>query len=131
MTMPSYSDDRRSELAKVRGLGSAKYGTQHWIMQRFSAVVLIAFFIYIAFLATSLSGASYLEAVAVIANPVHAILLSLFIIAGFYHGQLGLQVVIEDYIHKTAIKIGLIWAVKLSAVALATVGIFSILRLAL
>ncbi|MFK7867003.1 MAG: succinate dehydrogenase, hydrophobic membrane anchor protein [Alphaproteobacteria bacterium] len=128
---PARQETMRPELAKARGLGSAKSGTHHWIMQRFSAVALVFLFIYVAYFALSMVGADYQAATSLIAHPVHAIMLSLFLIAGFYHGQLGLQVVIEDYVHHKLLNIALIWAVKLLAFALGAAGIFAILSIAL
>ena len=122
----------RSSLACVRGLGSAKSGTHHFIMQRLSAIALVFLFIYLAyFMLRIIAATDYASLLTMIANPVHAIMLSLFLLAGFYHGQLGLQVIIEDYIHHACVKLILLIGVKFLSVIFAVAGLFAIMRIAL
>ncbi|MDR3375460.1 MAG: succinate dehydrogenase, hydrophobic membrane anchor protein [Ancalomicrobiaceae bacterium] len=94
----------RTPLAKVRGLGSAKEGTGHFWMQRLTAVALVPLVVYfIAFIVLNTS-APYETAVSHIAKPITATVLIAMVIAGLIHMKLGVQVIIEDYIHGAAMK---------------------------
>ena len=121
--------DTRSPIARVRGLGSAKEGVQHWWAQRLTAVALVPLSIWFAAELIAMTGAPWAEAAAWIARPLNAILLILLLVLGFHHGQLGLQVAIEDYVHSEGAKIALLIAVKLLALALALGGTLAVLRL--
>ncbi len=92
-------------LAKARGLGSAKSGTHHWIAQRLTAIALIPLSLWFVFSLVCMTDMSYQSAIDWIRSPMVAIFLLLFIIALFHHAQLGLQVVIEDYIDCKVMKI--------------------------
>ena len=120
----------RSPLGKVRGLGSAKDGTHHWWMQRVTAVALIPLAIWFTASVVSLIGKDHAAFTAWVKNPVSATLLVLLLAATFHHAQLGLQVVIEDYVHREGCKVASILAVKFAAVVLAGIGIVSVLRIA-
>lgn len=120
----------RSPVAKARGLGSAKDGTHHWIVQRISAVALIPLCLWFVASLVCLGGANHAEVVAWMSQPVSAVLLVLLVATTFYHSQLGLQVVIEDYVHGAS-KIILLLATKFLNVFLAALGIFAVLRVAL
>lgn len=118
-------------LAKVRGLGSAKEGTHHWIAQRMTAVALVPLALWFVASLICLIGADLAAVKAWIASPINAILMILTLVAGFHHAQLGLQVVIEDYIHGHAMKIGALWLVKGAAVFFGAAAVFSVLKLAI
>jgi succinate dehydrogenase / fumarate reductase membrane anchor subunit len=120
----------RTDLGKVRGLGSAKEGVAHWWAQRLTAVALVPLVLWFVSQVVGLAGADLAAVRAWMANPFSAILLVLLIGATFHHAQLGLQVVIEDYVHGEACKIASIIIVKFLAVALAATGIFSVLKIA-
>lgn len=120
----------RSPLGKARGLGSAKDGTHHWWMQRLTALALIPLAIWFVASIVSLSGQDHAAFAAWVKNPVSATLLVVLVAATFHHAQLGLQVVIEDYVHHEGLKLGAIIAVKFAAVVLAGIGIVSVLRIA-
>ena len=90
--------DMRTPLGKVRGLGSAKSGVHHFWMQRLTAVALIPLVIWFAVSLVMLSGADYGMARSWLSSPFVMVLLILTICIGLYHGQLGMQVVIEDYV---------------------------------
>jgi len=121
----------RSDLGRVRGLGSAKEGAAHWWAQRVTAVALVPLSLWLVASLASLTGADVAAARAWIAQPVVAVLLVLLIGVTFHHAQLGMQVVIEDYVHTEWVKISSIVLVKFAAVALAAAGIFSVLKIAL
>jgi succinate dehydrogenase / fumarate reductase, membrane anchor subunit len=129
--MATPSTSLRSPLGRVRGLGSAKEGVAHWWAQRLTALALIPLTLWFVISVISLAGAGHARTVAWIAAPVPAVLLVLLIAATFYHAVLGLQVVIEDYIHNEALRLGLIIVVKAAAVVLGAAAIFAVLKLAL
>jgi succinate dehydrogenase / fumarate reductase membrane anchor subunit len=120
----------RSPLGRVRGLGSAKDGTHHWWVQRLTAVALIPLAIWFVVSVVALLGADHAAFAAWVRNPVCATLLVLLIAATFHHAQLGLQVVIEDYVHHEGVKLASLLLIKGAALLLAGIGIFSVLRLA-
>ena len=120
----------RSPLGRVRGLGSARDGTAHWWAQRVTALALVPLTVwFVAGVATNL-GADHAAFVTWIGDPLVAVVMLLAVLAGFHHAQLGLQVVIEDYVHTEWLKIASILAVKFAAVALGIAAAFSILMLA-
>lgn len=120
----------RSPLGRVRGLGSAKDGTAHWWAQRLTAVALVPLLLWFSASIAMMTGADIAAVRAWIANPVVSILLVLLAIAAFHHAQLGLQVVLEDYVQTEWLKVAGIIAVKFAAVALAVACIFSVLKIA-
>jgi len=120
----------RTPLARARGLGSAGEGTGHWWAQRLTAIALVPLCLWFVAGILGLIGAGHGAAVAWIASPFNAILLALLIFAVFHHGQLGLQVVIEDYVHTEWRKIALIVCVKFAALILGLAALFAIGRIA-
>ena len=120
----------RSPLGRAIGLGSAKEGVQHWWAQRVSAVALIVLGLWFAASLISLAGADRAAVVAWLHHPLPAILTVLLLIAVFYHAALGLQVVIEDYVHSEWLKLSTLVAMRLISIAFAVAGIFAVLRIA-
>jgi succinate dehydrogenase / fumarate reductase membrane anchor subunit len=120
----------RTDLGKARGLGSAKDGVQHWWAQRLTALALIPLVLWFVASVAGLTGADIAPVRAWIAQPVTAVLLLLLIAATFHHMQLGLQVVIEDYVHTECLKVIGIVLVKFAAVLLAAAAGFSVLKIA-
>lgn len=102
----------RSPLARVRGLGSAKEGTHHWWAQRLTAIALIPLSLWFIYSLVTMTTVDYMAAIGWLQSPIICVLMILFIISLFYHAQLGMQVVIEDYITNEAIKISTIIALK-------------------
>jgi succinate dehydrogenase / fumarate reductase membrane anchor subunit len=121
----------RSDLARVRGLGSAKEGVQHWWMQRLSAILLVPLTLWFVIGIVAHTGADYAAMRAWLASPVTFGLMVLLIGATFYHAALGLQVVVEDYVHTEAVKIAIIVAMKLACIVLALAAIVALLFIAI
>jgi succinate dehydrogenase / fumarate reductase membrane anchor subunit len=121
----------KSRLGRVRGLGSAKEGAAHWWAQRLTAIALIPLVFWFAASLAALSGAGHGAVVAWLRGPIAPVAMIALLVAGFHHMQLGMQVVIEDYVHSEAAKITLIIIVKLGAALAALISILSILRIAL
>lgn len=121
----------RSPLGRVRGLGSAKEGVQHWWQQRLTAVAMVPLVFWFVVSVIGNVGADYDAMRAWLGAPGNATLLILLLIALFHHAQLGLQVVIEDYVHHPVWKpVGII-ATKLLALALGVYGVVSVLFVAI
>lgn len=119
----------RHPLARVRGLGSAKDGTRHWVAQRVTAVALfplVAWFVIAAF-----GLGDYADARGFLAQPLNAVLTAALVICGFYHAHLGLQVVIEDYVHLRWLEVVLQVAVRFLAFLAALASLLAIVRIAL
>ena len=120
----------RSPLARARGLGAAHNGTHHWWAQRLTAIALLPLLLWFAVSVTSLAAADHATAVTWLRAPVTAILMLAVIAALFHHMQLGLQVVIEDYVHGHAGKFVALIAVKYGSVLLAIAAAFAVLKVA-
>lgn len=120
----------RSPLGRVRGLGSAKSGTEHFWAQRVTAVALVPLTLWFVYSVMSLVGADYAMAVAWLASPVNAVLMLVLIAATFHHMQLGLQVVIEDYVHTEGVKIASLVLMKGASLLLAVAAAFAVLKVA-
>jgi succinate dehydrogenase / fumarate reductase membrane anchor subunit len=120
----------RSELGRVRGLGSAKEGVHHWWAQRVSAVALIPLSLWFASQIVFLTDVDRATALQWLGSPLTLGLMSLFLIVLIYHAALGLRVVIEDYIHAKAAKLVLLLAIQFVGFALAAAGIVSMLVIA-
>jgi len=119
----------RSELGKVRGLGAARDGTQHFWMQRVTAMANLPLVIYLVYFIVSHVGHSRADVIASIKNPFCAIGLSLAVISMFWHMKLGLQMVIEDYVHHPIVKILALLANTFYAFGLAGLALYAILKM--
>ena len=122
--------EMRSMIGRVRGLGSAKEGVQHWWAQRLTAVALVPLTLWFVASVVALIGAPYPAFVAWVRNPIDSVLLVLLIVAVFHHAQLGLQVVIEDYVHHEPTKLASLLLVKAAALLLGLVSLWAVVRLA-
>jgi succinate dehydrogenase / fumarate reductase membrane anchor subunit len=120
----------RTPIAKVRGLGAARSGLQHWKMQRLTAISNVLLVLWFMFSAMALSGSGYEQVRAWLASPVTASLVVLLIISTFYHARLGLQVVVEDYVHHEGARIASLVAIALIVLALAVACIVAVLTVA-
>ena len=121
----------RSPLGRAIGLGSAKEGVEHWWAQRISALALVPLTVWFVIAIVGLAGADHALFVAWVRDPMAAILLVLLLIATFYHGALGLQVVIEDYVENETLRFGLLIVMRLAAIVFVARGIFAVLKLSL
>jgi succinate dehydrogenase / fumarate reductase membrane anchor subunit len=121
----------RSPLGRAIGLGSAKEGVDHWWWQRLSSIALVPLVLWFVAAVIGLAGADFDAVADWLANPLPAVLLVLLLVATFYHGALGLQVVIEDYVENETLKFALLIVMKLAAFILAALGVFAVLKLAI
>lgn len=121
----------RSPLGRVLGLGTAKDGTSHWWGQRVSAIALLFLGLWFAASLATMSGFNHAEAVSFIGRPVNSILLLLLSLSLAYHSYLGLQVVIEDYVHAPGIKLIALILSRFAHVLLAVAATFSVLKIGL
>ena len=121
----------RSPLSRAIGLGSAKQGVEHWWAQRITAIALVPLVLWFVIAVIELAGADRAAFVAWLHHPVPAVMMVLLLIAVFYHGALGLQVVIEDYVAYDSARLVLLIANRLLSIVVAALGIFAVLKLAL
>lgn len=121
----------RTPLKRVQGLGSGRNGTGHFWVQRLTALALVPLVIWIVVLVLGLIGQDAFVVRARLAEPFTGMLLVAFIAATFWHAQLGLQVVIEDYIHTRWLEVALQVLVKFLAVIGALLATLSVIRIAL
>lgn len=120
----------KTSLDRGSGAGADGHGTEHWWAERLTAIALVPLVFWFVASLAALSGASHGEVVAWLRGPIAPVVLVALLVAGFHHLQLGLQVVIEDYVHGEAAKFTLIIAVKLGAALAALIAVFSVLRIA-
>ena len=120
----------RSELARVRGLGSAKRGVDHWWVQRLTALALIPLSLWFVYAVLVLKDRPQPEVAHWIAMPANTVLLIALVIASFHHMQLGLQAVIEDYVHGDGARFVSVVLVKGASFVLGLWATISVLRLA-
>ncbi len=118
-------------LAKARGMGSSGGGSHHWRSQRYSALMLLLLSIWILWLGVSLSGANYETARTAMTMPFNAGMAILLAGSMFYHAQLGLQVVIEDYVHQASLEFVLQLLVRLSCLIAFLISAIAALKLVL
>ncbi len=118
-------------IKKVRGLGSAKTGVHHWIAQRFTAIVNIILVFWLLCVLGHVTEMDYNATQSYMSRPFNAIFALLFISFSFYHAKLGLQVVIEDYVHCKCAKIFALVAMNIVVFSGIIAGAFWILKIAL
>ncbi len=120
----------RTPLSSVRGLGSAKEGTHHFWWQRLTAIALIPLMLWFVTSLVVYTGADYATVVQWVHSPLVSALLLLLIISVFYHAQLGIQVVLEDYVHGEWLKLSTLIAVKFGLLLLGMASAVAVLRIA-
>ncbi|MBZ4039248.1 succinate dehydrogenase, hydrophobic membrane anchor protein [Novilysobacter selenitireducens] len=121
----------RHPLKTARGLGSAKDGTHHWILQRITAIALVFLSLYVVGFVAWLAGSGYGAVREAVAHPANALLLIAFLVAAFWHAKLGMQVIIEDYVHTpwlaATAQLTVIFVCVLAAIA----SVLAVIRIAL
>jgi len=123
--------DRRNPLKVARGLGSSQSGVGHWWSQRVTAAALVLLGVWFVATVLCLLHADYTTARATVAKPWNALLLIAFVLTMFWHAVLGLEVVIEDYVHVRWKEVALMVAIKFLAVLGALASVLAVLRIAL
>lgn len=120
----------RNPMANALNHGSAGDGVGHWWAQRLSAILLLLLMGWVVYALTVLAGADYQSAREWLGQPIHAALAALFVVTALYHSTLGLQVVIEDYVHHRAAELFLLVTIKLAAVVAALLVVFALFNIA-
>jgi succinate dehydrogenase / fumarate reductase membrane anchor subunit len=119
-----------TELGRVRGLGSAKSGAHHWILQRFTAAGNLVLVLWLIISIMRLPGLDYESVRQWLSQPLVAVPMMLMLVSIFWHLKLGLQVLIEDYVHDDGVKFGVIMLLNFYAIGGAALGIFAIAKIA-
>jgi succinate dehydrogenase / fumarate reductase, membrane anchor subunit len=120
----------RSPIGRVLGLGAAKQGFAHWWAQRVTSVALLLLGLWFVASLLRMPGFGYEVVVTWIAMPLNAVLLLLLIASLVYHSQLGVQVVVEDYVHHHGLKIATMMLLTFAHVVVAALAVFAVLRIA-
>ncbi|HEY2400309.1 MAG TPA: succinate dehydrogenase, hydrophobic membrane anchor protein [Steroidobacteraceae bacterium] len=120
----------RSPLGTVVGLGSAKSGVHHWWLQRLTSIALVPLTIWFTVSLASLSSLDHVTVVAWMAQSWTALLLVLLVLVATYHSQLGVRVVVEDYVHNTGLRTVTLVTLTFLHAFLAVAGVFAILKVA-
>ena len=120
-----------TSIGKVRGLGSAHHGAHHWLTARVTAIGNLILMTWLIASLLMMGDYSYETVTSWLSQPIAAVPMILLLISVFYHAKLGLQVLIEDYIHEPGSKFALLSALNLAAIGGGAFGIFSVASLAL
>jgi succinate dehydrogenase / fumarate reductase membrane anchor subunit len=121
----------RTPLSKVKGLGSARSGTEHFMMQRVSALALVPLVIWFCLSLALLPNANYASIVTWLSSPFNAVLMVVTLIAGFYHGALGMQTIFEDYVSNHGKRTIAIIISNLLLFFFAALAVYSVLKISI
>ncbi len=119
----------RTPLARAKGLGAAGHGVEAWWLHRMTAVSNVPLIVAFVIIVAGLAGRSHAEALAIVSNPLIAILLVLCFLSVTNHMRLGVQIVIEDYVHDKGYKIAALMANNFFAAVIAVVCLYSVLKI--
>ena len=120
-----------TSIGKVRGLGSAHHGAHHWLVQRVTAVGNLVLMLWFVTSIVLLPDLGFATVSSWLAKPVPATAMVLLVVSTFWHARLGLQVLIEDYIHNSGTKFGVLTLLNLATIGGGAFAVFSVVRLAL
>lgn len=120
----------QTPLHKVEGMGPSHSGTGHFWHERVTSVALIPLSLWFLYVMLGLAGTSEVTALQFLAHPLNALLMGAFVVFSLWHAYLGLQVVIDDYIHTAGTKIILMLLIRFSVIAVAATCLFAIVRIA-
>jgi succinate dehydrogenase / fumarate reductase membrane anchor subunit len=125
------SRSMRTPLSRAKGLGAAGHGVEHWWIHRVTAISNIPLIIAFVIIVASLAGSDYAQAIWIVSHPLVAILLILAVISVTNHMRLGMQIIIEDYVHDKGWKIAAVIANNFYAVIIAVACLYAILKVSL
>jgi succinate dehydrogenase / fumarate reductase membrane anchor subunit len=120
----------RTPLSAAKGLGSAKEGAHHWWVQRLTSIALVPLTLWLAYTIATFGDMSYQAVVVWMQSPLVAAALAVLVVVLFYHVQLGIQVILEDYVHG-GLKIASLILLNFACISLVFIGIFSIIKVSL
>lgn len=120
----------KTPIGRARGLGAAKAGVEHWWVQRLTAIALVPLTIWFVAGIIGQLGADHAAFRAWLSGPLTATTMALMLVAAFYHAALGLQVVIEDYVHHEGLKMASLVAVKFACLFFGAAAVLSVLKIA-
>ena len=121
----------RTPLGRVLGLGTAKDGTAHFMAQRVSAIALVLLGCWFMYAMFTIESMAYLEVMRFVAAPLNSVLLSLLCVTGAYHSYLGVQVIVEDYVHAHGLKLMSLIASRFVHIFLAIASVYAVLQIGL
>ena len=120
----------RTPLSNAKGLGSAKEGASHWWVQRLTSLALVPLTLWLAYSLATFGDVSYQAVLVWMQSPVVAVSLALLVVVLFYHVQLGVQVILEDYVHGW-LKIASLILLNFACISLVFIGLFSIIKVSI
>jgi len=118
-----------SSLHKVQGLGASHSGTGHFWRERLTSVALIPLTLWFGYAMLGLAGVTEVSAIGFLSHPLHAVLMGAFVVITLYHIKLGLQVVIDDYVHTPGSRIFLLLLVQFLVLATGSTALFALFRI--